>query len=223
MSEPDGAREEGDMPEKRLILILGGARSGKSAYAERLAGEMARGGPVVYVATATADDDEMRQRITRHRAVRSAEWLTLEAPLDPAHALLDDARAASAGVVLLDCVTLLVSNLLLDSAGHEIGEARFDAAEAEARVQRAIADLLAAFRQLPASLILVSNEVGMGLVPPYPLGRVYRDLLGRANMRLAREADIVLFMLAGLPVELKALARAWEESAARQLGFDAGE
>jgi adenosylcobinamide kinase/adenosylcobinamide-phosphate guanylyltransferase len=211
------------MRPKRLVLILGGARSGKSAYAERLAGQMAQGRMVAYVATATADDDEMRQRITRHRAERPADWITLEAPLDPAHALLDDARAASAGVVLLDCVTLLVSNLLLDSAGHEMDEERFDAAVADTRVQRAIADLLAAYRQLPASLILVSNEVGMGLVPPYPLGRVYRDLLGRANARLAREADAVLFMLAGLPVELKALARAWEESAARQLGFDANE
>lgn len=199
-------------PASRLILLLGGARSGKSAYGESLAARLAGAAPVSYIATSTASDDEMRERIARHRASRPARWLTIEEPLTPAIAL----RANTSPVILLDCVTLLVANLLLDGASEDdfAGE---DASEAEARVDRAIGDLLDAWRDHPATLILVSNEVGMGLVPPYPLGRVYRDCLGRVNARLAADADTVLLMVAGLPIELKALAAAWEREAARRV------
>lgn len=190
-----------------ITLLLGGARSGKSSYAERLATMRAGGEPVLYVATATADDDEMNARIVAHRATRPPSWQTLEAPFAPAAALA--AMPVSPRVVLLDCVTLLISNILLK---HEPGEAPSVAASAEA--ERAatgeIEALLAWQRSSTASLILVSNEVGMGIVPAYPLGRAYRDLLGRINTRLAREADEVLLMIAGLPVELKALAAAWQ-------------
>ncbi|HEX8727044.1 MAG TPA: bifunctional adenosylcobinamide kinase/adenosylcobinamide-phosphate guanylyltransferase [Ktedonobacterales bacterium] len=200
--------------ESRLILLLGGARSGKSAYGESLAARLAGAAPVTYIATATASDDEMRDRIARHRASRPAHWLTIEEPLTPAIAL----RANSSPVVLLDCVTLLVANLLLDSASEDDFATANFASESEARVDRAIGDLLDAWRDHPATLILISNEVGMGLVPPYPLGRVYRDCLGRVNARLAADADIVLLMVAGLPIELKALAAAWEGQAASRFG-----
>lgn len=205
----------------RLILLLGGARSGKSAYGETLAAHLAGEAPVLYIATATASDDEMLQRIARHQASRPAHWLTVEEPQNPASALL----ANPAPVALLDCVTVLVANLLLANAGgygndkHDEPDLASRSAEAaEALVDRAIGDLLNAWRAHTSTLILISNEVGMGIVPPYPLGRVYRDCLGRVNARLAAEADTVLLMVAGLPIELKALADAWQREAARRFG-----
>lgn len=209
-----------DRERPRLILVLGGARSGKSSYAEALAARISGEHPVLYVATATAEDDEMRERIARHRAARPAHWLTVEAPSDPTAATREHAAHANIPVILLDCVTLLVSNLLLGGPHADFDERRFDAAEAEARATRAVEGLLAAWRETEATLILVSNEVGMGLVPPYPLGRVYRDALGRINARLAAEADIVLLLVAGLPVEMKSLAAAWQREATRLFGSE---
>ena len=209
---------------KRLIVILGGARSGKSRYAEELAVRLAGDEPVIYIATATPSDDEMRARIAAHQAARPAHWRTLEAPRDPAGALraeLDRNPAQPTRVLLLDCLTLLAANLLMDGIPpgdeEEAGRAldpldHFGLEEtqaAEARVMRALDDLLAVYHAGNASLIVVSNEVGMGIVPAYPAGRAYRDILGRANARLAAEADAALLMVAGLPVELKALAAAW--------------
>jgi adenosylcobinamide kinase / adenosylcobinamide-phosphate guanylyltransferase len=200
----------------RLILLLGGARSGKSAYGETLAARLAGEASVAYIATATASDDEMRERIARHQASRPSHWLTIEEPLRPADVL----RATNAPVVLLDCVTLLVANLLLDGTGEDDFHKANNARDAETRVNRAITDLLDAWRRRSTTLILVSNEVGMGLVPPYPLGRVYRDCLGRSNAQLTAAADTVLLMVAGLPIELKALAAAWEREAARRFEDD---
>jgi adenosylcobinamide kinase/adenosylcobinamide-phosphate guanylyltransferase len=201
----------------RLILLLGGARSGKSAYGETLATQLAGEAPVLYIATASASDDEMRQRIARHQASRPPHWLTVEEPHNPASAL----HANAAPVALLDCVTLLVANHLLANAGDhsDPDETVFASEAAEESVDRAIGDLLDAWRAHSSTLILISNEVGMGIVPPYPLGRVYRDCLGRVNTRLAAEADTVLLMIAGLPIEMKALADAWQREAARR--FDA--
>lgn len=207
----------------RMILLLGGARSGKSAYAETLAAELAGGAPVLYIATASASDDEMRERIARHRASRAQHWITIEEPTAPAATL----RASTAHVALVDCVTLLVANLLaadvrydeaMDETMDEANAATAEAAAAEARIDLAISDLLDAWRAGANTLILVSNEVGMGLVPPYPLGRIYRDCLGRVNARLAAAADTVLLMVAGLPIELKALAAAWQREAASRFG-----
>ncbi len=205
--------------EPRLILLLGGARSGKSAYGETLATQLAGEAPVLYIATATVSDDEMRQRIARHQASRPAHWLTVEEPQNPANAL----HASPASVALLDCVTLLVANLLLANADvhdsfDETSFANGVTEAVEALVDRAIGDLLEAWRAHSSTLILISNEVGMGIVPPYPLGRIYRDCLGRVNTRLAAEADIVLLMVAGLPIELKALADAWQREATRRFG-----
>lgn len=183
------------MAVKEFILILGGARSGKSTYAERLARE--RGGRVLYVATATAGDEEMARRIADHRAARPGDWRTLEEPIAVADRV--GAEAALADTVLIDCLTLLVSNILLayESAGEDEVARRADA-EIDALLER--------FDEGRATWLIIANEVGLGLVPPYPLGRLYRDLLGRANQRLAARADRVYFMVAGLPLDLKALA-----------------
>jgi len=187
-----------------LTLILGGARSGKSTYAELLAPRL--GQRVLYVATAEALDDEMRARVANHQSRRPADWLTLEAPLVVGAALRASPYAAEADVILLDCLTLLVSNIIL-SGGPDLQEPDVDTAWAV--VQAEVDALLEAQRSLGAHLIVVSNEVGLGVVPPYSLGRTYRDCLGRANQVLARIADRVILMVAGLPVDLKALPLAW--------------
>jgi adenosylcobinamide kinase / adenosylcobinamide-phosphate guanylyltransferase len=169
-----------------FTLVTGGARSGKSSYAERLAGKAGR--PVLFVATAEARDDDMRQRIERHRASRPAQWQTVEEPLSVAVAI----RARVAGsqpapVVVLDCVTLLVSNLML--AGRP--------------VQPEIDALVQWRDQTGARLIAVTNEVGLGIVPDNPLARQYQDALGLANQALATAADEVILMVAGLAVAIK--------------------
>ena len=179
-----------------LILILGGARSGKSTFAERLASRT--GEQVIYIATAQALDEEMAQRISAHQQKRPQSWQTLEIPLNVGQRLLDNPPQAD--VIVLDCLTLLVSNALL-TAAPDVDQP--DERAAQAQVTAEIEALEAAMQSIPAAWIVVSNEVGMGLVPPYPLGRIYRDLLGWANQRLAHRADRVIFMLAGLPMRLK--------------------
>lgn len=183
-----------------LTLILGGARSGKSTYAEALAPTF--GPRVLYVATAEALDDEMRARALAHQRRRPAEWTTLEVPRQVGAALLADAAAAQADVILLDCLTLLVTNVLL-SGGRDAPEPDVDTAWRW--VQAELEALLSAQRALGVPLLIVSNEVGWGVVPPYSLGRSFRDCLGRANQMLAAVADPVILMVAGLPVDLKAL------------------
>lgn len=187
------------MSKPELTLILGGARAGKSAFAERLVADY--GPQVLYVATAEIKDDEMRARVQTHRARRPSTWTTLEAPTGVGAALLE-ARPVP-DVVLVDCVTLLVTNLVLAYSGEEeiVDAAAQEAADAS--VSAEIEALLKAQAQLDLPMVLVSNEVGLGLVPPYPLGRLYRDVLGRANQRLAAAADRVYLVVAGLPMTLK--------------------
>lgn len=180
----------------KLTLILGGARSGKSTFAERMA--MRNGRRVVYIATAQALDNEMSERITLHQRNRPEGWRTLEIPLNVGRQLMDNPPVAD--VIVLDCLTLLVSNAIL-AAAPDVDQP--DERAAQAQVTLEIQALEAAMQSIPAAWIVVSNEVGMGLVPPYPLGRIYRDLLGWANQRLARRAEQVIFMLAGLPMYLK--------------------
>lgn len=177
---------------RQLTLILGGARSGKSTLAEKLAA--GQGGPVLYVATAVPFDDEMRLRIDRHRAERPSHWHTLEAPSQTGAAI---ASARPTGLVLLDCLTVLANNVIAPLPEP------IDAAAAESALNAEVDGLLAAYAAGNAEWIIVSNEVGLGIVPAYPLGRVYRDALGRANQRLAAQADRVLFMVAGLPMTVK--------------------
>lgn len=174
---------------QQLTLILGGARSGKSTYALRMAA--APGAEVLFLATAEARDDEMAAKIERHRAERPTQWHTVEATHAPAAAL---ANAPATPVVLLDCVTLWVSNLVLaDGASWAAAAAELEA-------------LLAWHRQSTSDLIVVSNEVGLGLVPVDPLSRTYREWLGWFNQRLATAADRVFLLVAGLAVNVKALA-----------------
>ncbi len=178
----------------RLRLLLGGARSGKSTLAEAWAAAYAR---VLYVATAQAFDDEMAARIAQHRQQRPAHWHTLEAPLGVGDAVRQFAAHTPVDAVLVDCVTLLASNALLalpEDASHD---------DANQAVMAETEALLAALAALARPAIVVTNEVGMGLVPPYRLGRLYRDALGRANQRLAQAADGVYLLVAGLPWRLK--------------------
>lgn len=176
-----------------LLLVLGGVRSGKSGFAERLAA--AGGGPVLYVATGQAGDAEMAARIAAHRARRPAHWTTVEAPLDPAPAIVAAPRAAS--VVLVDCLGMLVSNVLLAEAG---------AGDAAGRLERVIGGLLALAAERDVRLIVVSAEGGLGLVPLSALGRRYLDLLGDANQRLAAAAARTYLVVAGLGVDVRRLA-----------------
>ena len=176
---------------KELIFILGGARSGKSAFAERLA---RRGRRVLFVATAEARDEDMKRRIAAHRERRPAGWDTLEEPLDPVAALRPVLDRYD--TVLLDCLTLWVSNLLLDEPVR---------AEDGRRIPDSARELMDLIAESPATWILVSNEVGQGIVPPSTLGRAYRDALGRVNQVAASRADRVYLMTAGLALELKSL------------------
>ena len=164
-------------------LVLGGARSGKSAFAERIVA--ASGLTRVYLATATAGDEEMRARIARHRADRGEGWGTVEEPLALAEALAREGTSGSA--VLVDCLTLWSSNLM--HAGRD--------ADAETR------RLAALLRDAAAPIVLVSNEIGLGLVPETALGRRFRDAQGRLNQAVAAAVSDVAFVAAGLPLWLK--------------------
>lgn len=171
---------------KTVTLVLGGVRSGKSRWAQELAGKWDR---VAYVATAQAIDDEMRRKIRRHQEDRPKHWHTVEEPLELAGVIAG--RAAEFDLLLVDCLTVFVSNLLW--------AAESDPASMEPRIER----LLDALRSPAVPLILVSNEVGSGVVPEYPSGRKYRDALGELNQRVAAIADNVVLMVAGLPLVLK--------------------
>lgn len=167
-------------PTPRMTLVLGGARSGKSAYAEGLI--EACPGPWLYLATAQAFDDEMVDRIAHHRARRGGAWRTRDVPL-----ALPEAVAEAEGPVLVDCLTLWLTNLIL----------------AEADVAQATARLLAACADVPGPLVLVGNEVGLGIVPDNALARRFRDAAGRLHQQLAARADRVVLTVAGLPLLVK--------------------
>lgn len=168
-------------PLPQLSVVTGGARSGKSGFAERLARLGAA--PHHYIATAEAWDDEMRARIARHRTDRGADWHTVEAPRDLAAAL----GAVPQGTVLVDCATLWLSNTLL----------------ADADVERECTALLAALAACRVPVVVVTNEVGWGIVPDNALARVFRDAQGRLNQRMAAQAGLVVAVMAGLPLVLK--------------------
>jgi adenosylcobinamide kinase/adenosylcobinamide-phosphate guanylyltransferase len=174
-----------------ITLLLGGARAGKSRYAQEMASRLGR--RVLYVATADGLDAEMNARIEAHRASRPSSWRTLEAREDVARAI--EAAIGDAEVVIVDCVTLLVSNLA--------GDDDPDVAAWEKRVVSELESLMSVAGKAAARFIIVSNEVGLGIVPVSPLARAYRDVLGMANQMLARHADDVHFLVAGIPICLK--------------------
>lgn len=186
----------------RLILVTGGARSGKSTYAERLAQRSGRS--VAYIATATAGDDDMRDRIARHQAARPATWQTIEEPLHLADAVHQ--AASLADIILLDCITVWLSNWLL--LQDELSSV--ESTPASVYSEGALQEIEALLKEAQAlntqqRLLIVTNEVGLGIVPAFALGRVYRDVLGTVNRRLAQEAARVYLLVAGLAVDIKRL------------------
>ena len=179
------------------ILILGGARSGKSHYALELALKSPQ--PVLFVATAEAGDEEMRQRIEEHRKARPAAWGTLEVTTNVGGQIRK--KVTKVQTIIVDCITLLVNNILLKHSDPN-GEL-IDSALIEKEVMAEIGELVDCMKQVNAGFIIVSNEVGLGLVPANRMGRLYRDLLGKANQTLAQQVDEVYYMVAGLPVPIK--------------------
>ncbi len=179
------------------ILIIGGARSGKSHFAQELALKL--GESVLFVATAEAGDEEMRQRIEEHQRARPATWSTLEVTSHIGSQIMrniDDAQ-----VVIVDCVTLLVNNIF--SQYSERTSAQINAPLIEKGLIAEIDELVDCMNHTNASFIIVTNEVGLGLVPANRMGRLYRDLLGRANQILAQRADEIYLMVAGIPIKVK--------------------
>ncbi len=184
-----------------MTLVIGGSRSGKSAFAQQLAARARP--PVLFVATGTPSDAEMEARIAAHQRARPAAWQLLEAQRDVATAVT--AALGDARTVLLDCLGLLVSSLIVTGAPRD-AELCLDGPTVELAAQAEVEALVALAHDRGIELIVVSDEAGMGVVPPTPLGRVFRDALGRANQELAALADAVYLVVAGIPVELKALA-----------------
>ena len=174
---------------KELIFIIGGARSGKSSLAESLASQYEH---VLFVATAEALDEDMERRIAQHKLSRPSDWSTLEEPIKLASSL--HGNAGNYEVCLVDCLTVWVSNMLLKLEESSV---------AEKVILSELESLLEAYEYSSATWIVVSNEVGLGVVPPTSLGRRYRDALGRVNQAVAAKADKVYFMAAGLALELK--------------------
>jgi adenosylcobinamide kinase/adenosylcobinamide-phosphate guanylyltransferase len=166
-----------------IILLTGGARSGKSKMALQLAGEHS---PKIFVATAEALDEEMKKRIQLHRSERNQDWITIEEPISLTKILKEHPE----GVVVLDCITLWLSNLLMRSFR-------------ESEIEIEIVDLCKALEARQASTIVVANEVGLGIVPEHPSGRQFRDLAGLANQRIAKVAHRVILMVSGLSLSLK--------------------
>jgi adenosylcobinamide kinase / adenosylcobinamide-phosphate guanylyltransferase len=169
-----------------ITLVLGGARSGKSRWAQERAAEFAR---VTYLATARAGDAEMRDKIARHRRERPSTWKTVEAPVNLAQRIRSESRDAD--LLLIECFTLYVANVMRTGRN------------AEAHNESCIRELLEAIESCATSVIAVSNEVGSGIVPAFRSGRVYRDMLGRLNQEVAAIADNVILMVAGVPVAVK--------------------
>jgi adenosylcobinamide kinase / adenosylcobinamide-phosphate guanylyltransferase len=173
-------------PRRTITLVLGGARSGKSRWAQERAAKFRR---VTYVATARAGDGEMRQKIARHRKERPGTWNTVEAPLRLPQTIRAESRKAD--VLLIDCLTVYVANVM------RIGR------KAQPENLRHIEELCDAIQSSSTSIIAVSNEVGSGVVPAFRSGRVYRDLLGELNQKVAAIADNVVLMVAGVPLTVK--------------------
>ena len=175
---------------KKTILVLGGARSGKSRFAQELAKKL--GSQVLFIATGEPLDDEMEARIEEHKKSRPDTWRTLEIPTDIGNRL--EKEIGNAEVAIIDCLSLLVCNCMGDELDYQ---------KAEKKVLAEIDGFIPCMNRLNTSFIIVSNEVGMGLVPDNKLGRFYRDLLGKANQLIAQHADEVYFMMTGIPMKIK--------------------
>ena len=179
--------------QNRVVLLTGGARSGKSRYAQELAQNS--GKKVLFVATAQGLDVDMQKRIARHREDRPQSWKTLEAHEKIGTQI--QTNIGDAQLVIIDCITMLINNVF-NNYGDEI-----PVAEIEDAANKEICELIECFKSIPAEFILVTNEVGLGIVPATRVGRVYQDLLGKVNQRLVAASDEVLFMVSGLPLRVK--------------------
>jgi adenosylcobinamide kinase/adenosylcobinamide-phosphate guanylyltransferase len=182
---------------EKTTLIVGGARSGKSYFAQELARKLEV--PVLFVATAEAGDEDMRQRIEKHRKDRPPDWRTLEVTCHIGQRI--EQEAGNARAVIIDCITLLVSNIFSLYSIQALEQ--IEESVLEAQVATEINELMECVKKIDASFIIVSNEVGLGLVPTNRPSRLYRDLLGKANQMLAQCVDEVYLMVAGLPVQVK--------------------
>lgn len=184
-----------------FTLVTGGARSGKSTFAEKYAAHL--GLPVIYIATAQVYDDEMARRIEKHRLQRPEHWQVIEEPY-AIHNALTEIQNEDA-VILVDCVTLWLTNLLLNalkpSPDSDFSEAL--TSEAEENILSEVQKVALLAQKITPHVIMVTNEVGQGIVPENALARAYRDLAGRANQLLARQADLLYWVIAGYPVEIK--------------------
>ena len=186
----------------QIILVTGGVRSGKSAFAERYAAHCATAGAqVAYIATAQVYDTEMQQRVDLHQARRPANWSTYEAPFFSENAIR--AAGKSHGVILFDCITMFLSNDMLQYPEDEQERDSF-----VLHVEERIGALIQAAQEVEATTIFVTNEVGAGIVPEHRLGRLYRDMAGLANQQIARSAAEVYLVTCGIPVNIKKLAEA---------------
>jgi adenosylcobinamide kinase/adenosylcobinamide-phosphate guanylyltransferase len=175
-----------NQPVKEVLLVTGGCRSGKSRYAQKWAEE--RASERLFLATARVTDEEMAERIRKHQEMRGKGWITVEEPTGVARAIRK--HGASVQVILIDCVTIWLSNLLLEGLS-------------DPEILERVEALKAVLNRSSASVAMVTNEVGWGIVPDHPLGRRFRDLAGTVNQRLAAVADKVVLMAAGLPITLK--------------------
>lgn len=188
-----------------IVLVLGGARSGKSRFAQELVlrKEAATSLAVTYVATAKIGDSEMERRVSRHRAARPARWNTLEAH-EKIGIALDSLDSGT--IILLDCITMMITNRML-SLRSDWEEMSFsEEKEVESIILAEVEEAMEIIRKKSIFGVLVSNEVGTGLVPPYPMGRFFRDLSGWVNQRVAAEADEAFFLIAGISQRLKGVA-----------------
>ena len=181
----------------KSTLIIGGARSGKSRFAQELA--LKAGGTVLFVATAEAGDEEMKQRIEEHKKVRPSAWKTLEATTHIGRQIARNTGQAQ--TVIIDCITLLVNNIFQQHARPD--DEDIDTTLIEKEVMAEMKELIDCMERVSASFIIVTNEVGLGLAPANKAGRLYRDWLGKANQMLAQHADEVIMMAAGIPVKIK--------------------
>ena len=171
----------------KIIFFIGGCRSGKSTYALQTA-EKIPGGRKIFIATCVPQDDEMKQRVARHQRERSQNWVAVEEPLNLPEAILQNSPRAD--VILIDCLTLWVSNLLMKT-------------DDEKKLADIISQLIDALEKATCPIVLVSNEVGTGIVPENKLARQYRDIIGLANQAVAKTAGKVIWMVAGIPVIVK--------------------
>jgi adenosylcobinamide kinase / adenosylcobinamide-phosphate guanylyltransferase len=181
----------------KIILVTGGARSGKSTYAEDIAKKI--GGNILYVATSVPFDDEMMLRVKKHREQRPAMWDTIETYKDMDVNLKPEGKSG----VLVDCITIMVTNLMMDNCKDLNNISNTDILEVEECIKTQIEKLINLSKSSSIPFIIVTNEVGMGVVPEYPSGRLFRDVAGRANQMLAKVADEVYLCVSGIPVKIK--------------------